>query len=94
MKKAGQMLFRNRFDPYLIGGTFIERLLPLGFEAFGITPGASFPPELNVIYRLGNVHSNEHMNPAADIEYDAPAMTLGIPQSKSSCSDYSECCQF
>ncbi len=94
MKKAGQMLFRNRFDPYLIGGTFIERLLPLGFEAFGITPGASFPPELNVIYRLGNVHSNEYMNPAADIEYDAPAMTLGIPQSKSACSDYSECCQF
>ncbi len=82
MKEAGQILFRNRFDPCLIGGTFIKRLLPLGFEAFDITPGASFPPELNVIYRLGNVYSNEYMNPAADIDCDAPAMTLGIHRSK------------
>ena len=36
-----------------------------GFEAFGISPGASFPPELNVIYRLSNVYSNEYMGSVA-----------------------------
>lgn len=43
MKEAGQMLFRSRNRRLLIGGTFIERLLPLDFAAFRHCAGCFIP---------------------------------------------------
>ena len=53
------------------------------FEAFGISPGASFPPELNVIYRLNNVYSKEYVDSVSDTDWNNPAMIWGVSCRKS-----------
>ena len=60
-----------------------------GFEAFGISPGASLPPELNVICRLSNVYSKEYVDSVSDTDWNNPAMIWGVSCRKSTCSDYS-----